>query len=519
MKVLVTGGTGLVGRSAVDHLLEMGHTVRLLSRSAADDALEWAAGVEPFAGSVSDAAAVQGAAEGCGAVLHVAGIAVEIPPEATFRRVNVEGTRNVAREARRAGVGRFVYVSSLGAGVGRSDYHRSKLEGEEVVRRENPRCWLVVRPGNVYGPGDQVMSLLLKAVRTLPAIPVIGFGGQPFQPVWVDDVGLALARAVDHDQPAGVVVEVAGPEVTTTDEILDKLAAITGKKPRRLPVPGAVAKLGSQVAEAMGIDVPVTDDQITMLLEGNVITAGKPNGLTEVFGVTPTPLAEGLTKLADHLPEQLPSEGVGRMLRQRYWADVRDSRLSAEELLEAIRAEFHTFPPPDLISVGAEPGTPLALDEGATVTMAIPFRGHVQVRVEQVSPRSITLATVEGHLLAGVIRFMVREPAPGRLRFEVRSYARASRLLDSLGMAAVGQRLQKATWKGMVEGVVNRCGGEKWGEVQEETRRLTDAEAAHLEDAVEKLVRRRRQRLAAEEAEDSVGRAGARHAEGGGPAG
>jgi uncharacterized protein YbjT (DUF2867 family) len=508
MKVLVTGGTGLVGRAAVSRLVEQGHTVRLLSRNAEADALEWTDGVEPYPGSVSDADRVRGAAEGCDAVLHVAGIVAEDPPHVTFQAVNVEGTRNVVREARRAGTRRFVHVSSLGAEVGKSDYHRSKLAAEEVVRREDPRCWLIVRPGNVYGPGDEVMSLLLKAVRTLPAIPVVGFGDQPFQPVWVDDVAIALARAVARDQPAGVVVEIAGPEVTTTDEILDTMARITGKKPPRLPVPEMLAKLGSQAAEALGIDVPVTDDQITMLLEGNLIAPGKPNGLTEVFGVTPTPLEEGLTRLADGLPEQLPSEGVGRMVRQRYWADVRDSRLSAPELLRAIREEFYKLLPPELITVGAEPGTPVTLDEGATLTMSVPLRGHVQVRVEQVSSRSVTMVTVEGHLLAGVIRFMVREPAPGRLRFEVRSYARASRVLDSLGMAAVGQRLQKATWKGMAEGVVHRCGGDRWGEVQEETRRLTDEEAAHLERAIEKLVRRRRQREAEAEAEETAGGAG-----------
>jgi uncharacterized protein YbjT (DUF2867 family) len=510
MKVLVTGGTGLLGKAAVDHLLEMGHTVRLLSRGAEEDAGEWAEGVEPFPGDVSDAASLHGAAEGCDAVLHTAGIVAEHPPEVTFARVNVEGARNVAVEARRAGTRRYVHVSSLGADVGRSEYHRSKLEGERVMREVDPRCWLIVRPGNVYGPGDEVISLLFKLVRTLPAVPRIGAGEQPFQPAWVGDVGLALARAVVHDQPAGVAVDVAGPEVTTTNEIMDLLAKITGKDPARIPVPGAVARLGSQALEALGVDVAFTDDQITMLLEGNVVPPGRPNVLTEVFGVTPTPLAEGLTRLADQLPEQMPSEGVGRLVRQRYWTDVRDSHLSAEGLLKAIREEFHTLPPPGLISVGAEPGTPLALDEGATLTMAIPLRGHVQVRVEQVSRRSVTLVTVEGHLLAGVIRFMVRDLGGGVLRFEVRSYARASQLLDSLGMAAIGQRLQKATWKGMVEGVVKRCGDRAWGEVHEETKRLTDAEAGHLERAVEKLVRRRRQRAAEEEAADATGRAGER---------
>jgi nucleoside-diphosphate-sugar epimerase len=111
--------------------------------------------------------------------------------------VNVDGTRNMLRETERAGVGRFIYVSSLGADTGKSDYHRSKLGGESLVK-EFRGGWIILRPGNVYGPGDEVVSLLLKMVRTLPAIPVIDGGDDPFDPVWVDDLAGAIASAVER---------------------------------------------------------------------------------------------------------------------------------------------------------------------------------------------------------------------------------------------------------------------------------------------------------------------------------
>src|SRR5688500_11733885 len=133
MRVLVTGGTGVVGKPAVDKLLERGHTVRLLSRNADRDARLWESGVEPFAGSVGDDESVRGAAAGCDAVLHIAGIVAENPPEVTFDEVNVQGTRRLLAEAERAGVRRFVYLSSLGADRGTSDYHRSKRAAEVLV--------------------------------------------------------------------------------------------------------------------------------------------------------------------------------------------------------------------------------------------------------------------------------------------------------------------------------------------------------------------------------------------------
>jgi NADH dehydrogenase len=492
MKVLVTGGTGLVGKAAVDRLLQAGHTVRLLSRHADDDVRQWTEGVEAHAGDVGSEAGVAGAAEGCQAVLHVAGIVAESPPEVTFERVNVEGTRRLCREARRAGVRRFVYVSSLGAERGESDYHRSKKAAEEAVRAEAPPGWLVLRPGNVYGPGDEVISFLLKVVRSLPVVPLVGRGDQRFQPVWHEDLGLALARAVERDAPAEVVLDVAGPDVTTTREVVELLEKLTGKSPVHLPVPEFLAKLGTQAAGALGVQSPVTDDQITMLLEENVIRPGRTNALTETFGVTPLTLGEGLGKLLDAMPERLPQEGTGKLEEQRYWADIRGSALPAEALFERFRARFGDFAPDALLEVGAEPGTPRAMEEGATMTLGLPLRGNIQVRVVEAAERRITCVTLHGHPLSGAIRFEAAEPAPGLVRFEVRSYTRSSGVVDYVGMKTVGKVAQRSTWRTVVDNVVAESGGEAPDGVQDESRTLEGDEAEAVERWVEELVMARR---------------------------
>lgn len=502
MKVLVTGGTGLVGAATVDRLLAAGHTVRLLSRHAAEDGRRWPRGVESWDGDVTSDEGVAGAAEGCDAVVHGVGIVAEEPPRLTYQGVNVEGTRRLVREAKRAGVRRFVYVSSLGAERGASPYHRSKRAAERIVLEEDPPGWLIVRPGNVYGPGDEVVSLLLRMVRTLPLVPLVGMGDQRFQPVWHEDVGEALARAATADAPARTALDLAGPDVTTAAAVVDLLSELTGAAAPRVPVPEMLARLGTRAAQVLGLKVPINDSQITMLVEENTIAPGGTNALTEVLGVPATPLREGLTRLLDTQPEQLAADGHGRMWRERFWADIQGSSLSPDELFRLVQERFAELPPAGLLQVGAEPGSPVTLHVGNTLSLAVPMRGHVQVRVVEVDHNTATLATVEGHFLAGVVRFMVRSgdpdahpdevPGPGRVRFEVRSYTRAATLPDLVAMRTVGAAAQIINWTAVVQEVVRRSAGTAPDGVQREIDALSEREAERVQQWSEEVLLRKK---------------------------
>src|SRR6185437_7474028 len=173
-------------------------SVRILTRNAGRGDMEWPSDVEGWAGDVSHEKSIRGSAKGCDVVLHLAGIVEEAPPGRTFQSVNIDGTRYMVLEAERSGIRKFVYLSSLGAERGKSAYHKSKYVAEDVVRGFS-RDWLVLRPGAVYGPGDEHVSVLLQLVRTLPVVPTIGDGEQPFQPIWHEDLAEALAMAVERD--------------------------------------------------------------------------------------------------------------------------------------------------------------------------------------------------------------------------------------------------------------------------------------------------------------------------------
>jgi NADH dehydrogenase len=501
MRILVTGGTGTVGEATVTELARRGHRVRLLSRHAREDAGAWPFGVEGVDGDVGDPAQIRGAADGCDAVLHMAAVVKERPPEVTFERVNVQGTRNVLAEATRAGVRRFVYVSSLGADTGESDYHRSKRQAETLVEGFEGN-WTIARAGNVYGPGDEVVSLLLLWVRTLPAVPVIDDGDQPFQPVWSEDLAAALATCVEREDLAGRALDLTGEERTSMNDVVRRLGEVVGREPVHLPVPRLLAELGLKALKQLGVEPPVDEGQLTMLKEGSVLEPER-NALVRELGVRPLPLAEGLRRLVDRQPEQLPQDGVGTLERKRFWADVEGTARTAEEAMRDLAARFDELTP-WLMDLDAEPGAPRTVAEGVTLTMELPMRGRVQVRVIEATPTRITLVTLRGHMLAGYVQFEA-EPRDGGFRFEVRTVDRASSALDWIALHPVGGRVQDANWTALVEHVVEACGGTAPEGVQHAHDKLEGDEAAAAErwiaDAVRARHRRERQEAHAPERE------------------
>lgn len=161
MSVLaVTGGTGFVGGTLINLARGAGHHVRALTRRPQPDH----AGVTWVAGALDAPDALDALVAGAEAVIHVAGV-VNAPDRAGFAAGNVEGTRAIVAAAERAGVRRFVHVSSLAAREPQlSTYGWSKAEAERVVEASG-LDWAMVRPPAIYGPGDMEMRELFRLAK------------------------------------------------------------------------------------------------------------------------------------------------------------------------------------------------------------------------------------------------------------------------------------------------------------------------------------------------------------------
>jgi nucleoside-diphosphate-sugar epimerase len=486
MRILVTGGTGVVGTGTVTELLRRRHTVVLVSRHAGTDAQQWPPGVVARACDVTDVARLRGAADGCDAVLHMAGIVIERPPDATFANVNVQGTKNILDEAKRADVKRFVFVSSLGADSGKSGYHRSKREAELAVRSFRG-AWTICRPGNVYGPGDEQISMLLRMIRGVsPIVPKIGDGDQPFQPLWWEDAAYALAEIVERDDLAQRELDVAGSEVTSQNDLIRRFSDITARKVHSIGLPEVIASLGAKVVSSIGWDVGFTADQLQMLREGNVIAPGATNALTEVLGMEPTSLDAGLRALCDLQPEQLSSDGIGSLKRKRYWADITGCSCTPEVLFKQFLTHLNEVTPV-FVEVAPEPASRSEIKEGETLTLSLPLRGDVQVRVTGLEAHRVTLLTLAGHPLAGAVRFLCEQRGDA-VRFQVEVYDRAANIIDLIAMRTLGDRLQSHTWSKVVECMIERSGGVALAGVEGDSKTLDDEEAALIGKWLEELV-------------------------------
>jgi len=287
VKVLVTGGTGFVGTSVVNRLLQRGHAVAVLARDSRKTRNRYNRWVETVAGNVLDPASLAAAAAGCDAIVHLVGIINE-KCDQTFDRMHREATENVVGAAKAAGVKRFLHMSAMGSSEDSpSRYGQTKAAGEKAIRASGLN-WTIFRPSIVFGPGDGFVSLLAPIVRLNPGfIPVIGPGTTKFQPVAVSDVARVFADALEKPETIGKCFEVGGPQVFTLNDIYREIAAAVGRPGKRLvhfPLwYGRILAGGFEWLARRGVfrDPPLTKDQLRSLSRDN---AADVSQTAAVFG-------------------------------------------------------------------------------------------------------------------------------------------------------------------------------------------------------------------------------------------
>lgn len=259
LRVLVTGGTGFIGRHVAERLLADGHHVRCMARSPEKAVPLAARGVEVVPGDLGDPLLVREAARGMDVVVHAAAQVGEWGTRRRFEDANVAGTRAVLDAAEAASARRLVHLSSVavygrqtGAAIPESaPYHLTgdrycdtKIAAEKVVwerHRAGAVRAVCVRPCIVYGPYDwKFVPKLAKAIRA-GSFPLIGGGRHRAPVVSVRDVTDLVVRCLTHPAAEGEAFNCASPEPVTWREFTAEIARLVGASPPRRSVPFALA--------------------------------------------------------------------------------------------------------------------------------------------------------------------------------------------------------------------------------------------------------------------------------------
>ncbi len=291
MKVMVAGGSGLVGSAIAEALVRAGHDVTVMSRSGRAHG-----GMAAVKGDVTRPETLPEAVSGFEVVVDAVQFPnspVENPKKGyTFEAVDYRGTCNLVDAARSAGVRQFIDISGAGAAPdGKFHWLRYKWEEEQHVAASGVP-YTAFRPTWVFAPGDKSLNRFLGFGRFLPFIPVIGNGKTATNIVALDDLAAHVVAAVGNEAALGRVFEIGGPDVLTMDEIIRTALDVQGRRRFLLHQPKALMKTVASIVQHLP-GRPLTPDAIDFI---TMDATADNSALMATFGLPLTPLREGLAR-------------------------------------------------------------------------------------------------------------------------------------------------------------------------------------------------------------------------------
>jgi nucleoside-diphosphate-sugar epimerase len=271
VRVFLTGGTGFIGGHVARQLRARGDEVVALVRSLAKaDGLR-ELGCELVEGDLSSEEAIGRGAAGADAVVHAGAVyKVGVPrsEHPAMYEANVRGTERVLDAAIAAGVARIVYVSTCAVFGDThrqvvdetfrrdtgfpSEYERTKTLAHEIAedRIAKGAPIVIVQPGGVYGPGDHSeLGNVIEQVRT-GKMPMKTFPDAGLMLSHVEDIAAGILLALDKGRIGESYV--LSSAQATIGELVDRVAAIAGRKPPRFTLPGVLIKMSAPLGPVVG---------------------------------------------------------------------------------------------------------------------------------------------------------------------------------------------------------------------------------------------------------------------------
>ncbi len=291
----VFGGTGFLGRRVVRHLAAHNQAIRVISRhpERGQSIFAHQHQLSFVQADIEKDSSIRTAMRDASGVVNAVSLYVE-RGRRTFNSVHVKAAATLARISRDCGVARLIHVSGVGADArSESPYIQSRGKGEVAVRSEFPNA-TIVRPTVMFGVDDAFLNPLVSLLRRSPVFPIFGYGRTALQPVWVEDVGEAIARALDPQTDFRELYEFGGPRSYSYRELLQVIGEHLGRSAALIPVPYEIWRLFALLSETLPRPV-ITRNQIELMAIDNITGLNMPG--FECLGIVPQGIELVLPKI------------------------------------------------------------------------------------------------------------------------------------------------------------------------------------------------------------------------------
>ena len=286
--ILVTGANGFIGSRLTRALQSKGVKVRCMARMPAS--VLFPEGVEVVSGDLLKPVTLPPAMSGVDTAYYL--VHSMAGGRAGFERRDREAAHNFVAAAEKAGIRRVIYLGGLGeTGGGLSEHLRSRIEVAEILRAGS-FATTFLRAAVIIGAGGASFELVRSLVKHLPVMVTPRWVHTRSQPIAVDDVIAYLAGCLDNERTAGGTFDIGGPDIISYREMMERFAAIQGKRLWIIPVPVLTPKLSSYWVALFS---PVSPSVSMPLIEGlaNEVIC-KENSIRELIPIRLTPYNEAI---------------------------------------------------------------------------------------------------------------------------------------------------------------------------------------------------------------------------------
>ncbi|MHB8087793.1 MAG: SDR family oxidoreductase [Anaerolineaceae bacterium] len=299
--ILVTGGTGFIGRNLIKALVESGHKVRILLKpSTTSPNFPKGIPVEVAVSSLSDQRGVRAALKDVNQIFHLAG-AERKGSRGDLNQVDVEGTSTLMQAAKETKIDRVYYLSHHGAARA-SAYPvlKAKAIAEHwIINSGIP--YTIVRTGSVFGPGDQFTVPLAKLIKISPIFLMPSKGHVLLQPLWIDDLINVLLLIMEDPKAVNRIYSIGGMEPLPYREIVRLIMNKTGIKRYVIPVSPATLRSLSLWIDQIFPSFPVSIFWLDHLAEDRTANL---DSLPREFGIMPARFHQHLDYLTTEIKKR-----------------------------------------------------------------------------------------------------------------------------------------------------------------------------------------------------------------------